>query len=89
MEEEAASVAKQKEKSEGVLGQGVDAVGGAVGGAGKLLGSGVSLVGNGIGKAGRLVGKTVSAPFSGSKKSMKSPSPAHENGGAGAPVASR
>ncbi|KAJ7299878.1 hypothetical protein O6H91_Y124200 [Diphasiastrum complanatum] len=69
---------RQKAKEAGVIGSALDAVGGAVGGAGKLVGTGVTTIGSGLGKAGKIVGKTVVSPFGVASKRIKSP--AHENG---------
>lgn len=61
--EQAVLEAKKRDAEAGILGGTMDALGGAVGGAGKLVVGGVGVVGSGIGKAGKFVTKGVTSSF--------------------------
>eukprot|EP00249_Psilotum_nudum_P024799 c29296_g1_i4 orf=458-1945(-) len=55
--EKALLAAKQKAKEEGLVNRTTDAIGGAVGSAGKLVGTGVDMVGSGAGVVGTRIGR--------------------------------
>lgn len=61
--EQAVLEAKKRDAEAGILGETMDALGGVVGGAGKLVVGGAGVVGSGIGKAGKFVAKGVTSSF--------------------------
>jgi len=70
---------RKRLKEAGIIGNTMDAVGGAaslvgsgVGAGVGLVGSGIGAVGSGLGKAGKFMGKTVAGPFSMSRKNGSS-----------------